>query len=133
MDSSGSNAANKASFSENSCSYWARPNPNSGNDSMKEPRPRMMSARPSDMASIGETALLDDVADHLRLMDRGAGGVDGDVAESVEPELHVRNVHGCSCRGECGDGNGAETRAKRSREPVPWPVGRTESDDPEHS
>ena len=52
--SSGSNAANKSSFSENNSSYWARSNPNSGNDSMKEPRPRMMSARPSDMASIVE-------------------------------------------------------------------------------
>ena len=86
-----------------------------------------------DAHAVGETALLDDVADHLRLMDRGAGGVDGDVAESVEPELHVRNVHGCSCRGECGDGDGAETPAERSREPVPRPVGRMESDCPEPS
>ena len=58
-----------------------------------------------DAHAIGETALLDDVADHLRLMDRGAGGVDGDVAESVEAELHVAAGHGAPVgrvRGRCG-------------------------------
>ncbi len=44
-------AANRSSFSLNSSSYWPRSKPNSGNDSVNEPRPRMTSARPLESAS----------------------------------------------------------------------------------
>jgi hypothetical protein len=42
---------NRSSFSSNSCSYWVSSKPKSGNDSVNEPRPRMISARPFDAAS----------------------------------------------------------------------------------
>ena len=46
-----SSAANRSSFSSNNVSYCDRSWPNSGNDSVKEPRPRTTSARPPDAAS----------------------------------------------------------------------------------
>src|ERR1044072_2972809 len=54
MGCSFSAAANRSSFSLNSSSYCFRSRPNSGNDSMKEPRPRMTSARPFEIASMVE-------------------------------------------------------------------------------
>ena len=49
--SCGSSAENRLSFSSKSSWYWLSSKPNSGNDSMNDPRPRMTSARPFEMAS----------------------------------------------------------------------------------
>ena len=48
--SCGSRAANRLSFSSKSSWYWSSSNPNSGNDSMNDPRPRITSARPPESA-----------------------------------------------------------------------------------
>ena len=40
-----------STFSSNSSSYWPRSKPKRGNDSVKEPRPRITSARPFDSPS----------------------------------------------------------------------------------
>src|SRR5438309_2207282 len=44
---------------------------------------------------IGERALLDDVADDLRLRKPRARSVEGDVAESVQPKFQVHVVSHC--------------------------------------
>jgi hypothetical protein len=41
----------RSSFSSNSASYWRKSKPNSGKDSVNEPRPRITSARPFEAAS----------------------------------------------------------------------------------
>ena len=54
-----SSAANSSRRSSNSSSYCARSNPNSGNDSVNEPRPTITSARPFDSAFSVENRSID--------------------------------------------------------------------------
>ncbi len=53
-DGSRISAANRSSFSSNSWLYCDSSKPNSGNDSVNEPRPRITSARPFEAASTVE-------------------------------------------------------------------------------